>query len=149
MSCANVVLLQLYFPRGLRVLADGTGLVVTDMLNHRLCLFRLSGEFVTAMGSKDSICWPVDVLECWADGSFIAANRSSQNLSLVSRVGTLSGLYPELGTADRGVFDGPCSLAVLRNGGMAVMDKGHCHTFVGLTIRYDWIVQCVVASTRL
>jgi hypothetical protein len=43
---------QLNGPCGLRLLADGSGLVVADAFNNRLCVFSLSGDFVMAVGSK-------------------------------------------------------------------------------------------------
>jgi hypothetical protein len=41
---------QLNYPRGLRLMSDGSGLVVADSNNHRLCVFTLTGEFTRALG---------------------------------------------------------------------------------------------------
>jgi hypothetical protein len=68
---------QLNYPRGVRLLADGSGLVVADCFNDRLCVFTLSGEVMATVGSEEQgLNSPFDVLECASDGSFIVANGS-------------------------------------------------------------------------
>ncbi len=90
---------QLKYPHGLRLLADGSGVVVVDNNNHRLCVFTLSGEFVAAVGSEEQgLNWPYDVLECASDGSFIVANWGSHNLVKLSRDGAKVGVYGERGS---------------------------------------------------
>jgi DNA-binding beta-propeller fold protein YncE len=113
---------QLKWPRGLRLLADGSGLVVSDEGNHRLCVFRLSGEFVAAVGSRDQgLFCPCDVLECASDDSFIIANRGSNNLTKISSDGSNEGVYGKKGGGN-GEFKQLSALAPLPAGGLVVRD---------------------------
>jgi hypothetical protein len=112
---------QLYYPRGVRLLADGSGVVVADSENHRLCVFRLSGEFVAAVGSREQgLSGPFDVLECASDGSFIVANYGSPNLIKLSRDGSELEVY---GKGGDGEFTDPTALAALPDGGLVVRER--------------------------
>jgi hypothetical protein len=108
-------------PHGVRLLADGSGLVVADGLNYRLCVFRLSGEFVAAVGSREQgLYGPNDVLECTSDGSFIVANHWGHSLAKISRdvPGTVYGVRG----SGNGEFDHPTALAALPDGGLVVRE---------------------------
>ena len=85
---------QLHCPRGLRLLADGTGVVVADSWNNRLSVFSLVGEFVRVVGSKDQgLKLPRDVLECSSDGGFVVMNDSGRDIVKVSAVGEVLETY--------------------------------------------------------
>ncbi len=115
---------QLSYPCGVRLLADGSGVVVADKNNHRLCVFALSGEFVAAVGSSEQgLNYPIDVLECAPDGSFIVANFNGHNLVKLSRDGAKVGVYGKEGGGN-GEFNGPTALAALPDGGMVVQEYG-------------------------
>ena len=134
---------QLNYPRGVRLLADGSGLVVADENNHRLCVFTLSGEFVTAVGSREQgLYYPYDVLECASDGSFIVANTYADNLIKFSRDGAKVGVYGD------GEFGGPTALATLPDGGLVVRERcaERFQVFRGFELRKAWINVCVTLS---
>jgi hypothetical protein len=134
---------QLYSPRGVRLLADGSGIVVADTLNSRLCVFALSGEFVAAVGSKEQgVTRPFDVLECTSDGSFIVANVGGDcQMVKLSRAGIKLETFGDVG---RGFFL-PASLAALPGGGFVVRDleEEGFRVFRGLDLRKAWITACV------
>jgi hypothetical protein len=114
---------QLFYPCGVRLLADGSGVVVADCYNHRLCVFALRGEFVAAVGSEEQgLNNPYDVLECASDGSFIVANWLGNNLVKLSRDGANIGVYGKLGGGN-GEFNYPTALAALPDGGMVVREQ--------------------------
>jgi hypothetical protein len=138
---------QLYCPSGIKLLADGGGLIVADSCNHRLCLFRTSGEFVRAVGSKrQGLHCPYDVLECVSDGSLIVANTWDHQLLKLSSTGEVVGTY---GTAD-GEFDDPTTLAALPDGGLVVLETrgARAQVFRGFALRHAWISTCVLLATR-
>jgi hypothetical protein len=140
---------QLNDPRGVRLLANGRGLVVADG-GHRLCVFTLSGEFLEAVGSwEQGLCGPYDVLECASDGGFIVANRAAHNLIKLSRVGVKAGVYGKEGGGD-GEFNLPATLAALPDGGLVVRDwyGKRFQVFHGLELRKAWITVCVTLATR-
>jgi hypothetical protein len=88
-------------------------LLVADGENKRLCVFKLSGEFVAAVGSEEqSLNYPFDVLECASDGSFIVASTNGHNLIKLSRDGAKVGVYGEKGSGNlNGEFIDPTALA--------------------------------------
>jgi hypothetical protein len=143
---------QLQHPRGVRLLADGSGLVVADSWNHQLCVFTLSGGFVAAVGNKEQgMNSPLDVLECVSDGSFIVANYlgypgpGSRNLIKVGRDGVKVGMFGKNG-GDGELYQ-PTALAALPDGGLLVRGcnglsiiRDQCH-------RLQWIGLCVSAGS--
>ena len=139
---------QLDFPCGIRLLADGSGVVVADYWNHRLCVFALSGEFVAAAGSREQgLCLARDVLEDASDGSFIVANWGRDNLIKLSRDGVKLGVFGKGGVSN-GEFTVPTALAELPGGGVLIRPchgarcsvlRNHCH-------RLLWIAACVPAA---
>ncbi len=118
---------QLCEPCGIRLLADYSGLVVADSMNNRLCVFRLNGELVSTVGSREQgLTCPYDVLECNSDGSFIVANRGHTLVRVSGSGSTASALlrvavYGQYGEAD-GEFDGPSSLAALLDNMLVVRE---------------------------
>jgi DNA-binding beta-propeller fold protein YncE len=140
---------QLKHPRGVRLLADGSGLVVADYANHRLCVFTLSGEFVAAVGSREQgLHFPRDVLECVQDGSFIVANYGSDNLVKLSRDGAKVEVYGTYGIGD-GEFNGPTALAAFSSGAILVRhcDGSRCSVIRDQCHRLQWIGLCVSAGS--
>jgi tripartite motif-containing protein 71 len=136
---------QLDWPRGVRLLADGSGLVVADNNNHRLCVFTLSGEFVAEVGSREQgLNGPFDVLECASDGSFIVANRG-HDLVKLSRDGAKVEVYGKKGDGN-GEFTDPTALAALPDGGMVVREwhGARFQVFKGLVVRFEWITACAM-----
>ena len=134
---------QLYSPRGVRLLADGSGIVVADTLNSRLCVFALSGEFVAAVGNREQgVNRPFDVLECTSDGSFIVANVGGDyQMVKLSRAGIKLETFGDVGCG----FFFPATLAALPGGGFVVRDwDNECfQVFSGFELRKAWITVCV------
>jgi hypothetical protein len=141
---------QLDLPCGIRLLADGSGVVVADSWNHRLCVFTLSGGFVAAVGSEETgLYYPYDVLECaCADGSFIVASSGSNNVVKFRRDGSKAEAIVKSGGGNSDRFSNPTALAALTGGAVLVRDCGgarysiirdRCH-------RLEWIAACVSAA---
>ena len=76
---------QLNTPYGLRLLANGSGVVVADFNNHRLCVFALTGSFVRAVPAGK---YPSDVVECDGGAGFVVANLLDGTLSKVPAAAT-------------------------------------------------------------
>jgi hypothetical protein len=130
-----------------RLLADGSGVVVADHFNHRLCVFTLSGEFVAAVGSGEhGLHFPRDVLDCASDGSFIVANEGN-NLVKLSRHGVKLGVYGVTSSGD-GEFAHSPELAALPDGGMVIRDRNGARFSVlhNRRHRLEWIGACVSAA---
>jgi DNA-binding beta-propeller fold protein YncE len=133
---------QMILPRGVRLLADGSGMVVTDMNNHRLRVFALSGEFVAALGSwEQSLRYPFDVLECTLDGSFIVSNWGSGNLIKLSRDGENVCAYGKelVNVTHIGSLPDGGMVVVDRDGARCSIIRDHCH-------QLEWIGLCVSAT---
>jgi DNA-binding beta-propeller fold protein YncE len=142
---------QLNDPCGVRLLADGSEVVVVDKDNHRLCVFALSGEFAAAVGSREQgLSYPFDVLECTSDGSFIVANGLGHNLVKLSRDGSEFEAYHGNSGSGNGEFNGPTTLAALPGGGMVVLEskEARFRVFHGLELRKAWITMCVTLATH-
>jgi DNA-binding beta-propeller fold protein YncE len=140
---------QLLALRGVRLLADGSALVVADFANHRLCVFTLSGEFVAAVGSREqSLRLPHDVLERASDGTFIVANWGSDNLVKLSRDGFKAEAIVKSGGDNSVKFSNPTALAALRDGGFLVRGCNgvRCSIFRDKRHRLEWIGACVSAA---
>jgi DNA-binding beta-propeller fold protein YncE len=142
---------QLIWPTGVRLLPDGSGLVVADYSNHRLCVFTQSGEFVQTVGSQEKgVHYPYDVLECAsADGSFIVANFGSDNLVKLSRDGSKAEVIGMKGCGnDDFVFTNLSGMAALPGGAMLVRYCGgtRCSIFRDKRHRLEWIGVCVAGA---
>jgi hypothetical protein len=137
---------ELQCPRGLRLLCDGNELVVADSFNNRLCLFKLTGEFVsTVAGKDDGLAAPYDVIEYGADGGFITAINSRIDLVHVSRAGAVMDLFGSTVTSAI-QLDQPLALAALPDGGLVVRTRERLHVFNGLNVRLTWITACVTLA---
>jgi DNA-binding beta-propeller fold protein YncE len=134
-------------PRGIRLLAGGSGVVVVDCWNHRLCVFTLSGEFVAAVGSREQgLIFPFDVVEYPLDGSFIVTNFGCDDFVNMGRDGANVVVYGEKGEGD-GEFCDPTALAALPNDGYLAMDADNrrVQQIVHRRARLAWMRGC--AST--
>ena len=141
---------QLCTPRGLRLLVDGSGLVVADRDNHRLCVFGMGGEFVHTIGSqKQGLNLPMDVLECASGGGFAVANFWANNLLYVADTGVVEGTYSTGidGNDDYGTeFSYPSALAALPDDKLVIRDDDTIRIYRGRTLRHAWISVCVVIA---
>ncbi len=136
-------------PNGLRMLTDGSGLVVADGGNHRLCVFTLSGEVKRAVVSRVQGWFrPLDVLEDVSDGCFFVANAGSGSFVKINRHGFVVGGYC---TVDAGAV---ISLAALPDNGLVVLSSGIYRDGYMFNVwfdhrhRLDWIQVCVHAALR-
>ena len=105
---------QLNCPRGLRLMADGSG-VVADEFNNRLCVFSATGDFVRSLRTGK---WPRDVVEVDSDGgaSFVVANGGDNTLCIVSGASGAVTPFGGAGSGD-GRFNRPAALAMVPRAG--------------------------------
>ncbi len=141
---------QMLSLRGVRLLAGGSGLVLADCLNDRVCVFTLSGEVMATVGGQEpGLNRPCDVLECAVDGSFVVANnRDCFKLSRDGvKLGKL-GVFDKEGHPSALAASDPTTLAALPdgeilmrgwNGARLSILRDHCH-------RLQWIGACVSAA---
>ncbi len=134
---------QLNWPCGIRLLDDGSGVVVADHWNHRLCVFTLRGKFVEAVGSKEQgLNYPIDVLQRASDQAFLVANCGASILVEI-RHGTGGRVYCKGGV---GEFIALTALAALPNGGVLVPDTTQrLQQLLCYRIRLVWMSACVCA----
>ena len=120
---------QLDWPVGLRLLADGSGFVVADSNNNRLCVFSTTGVFVR---SVDTQVAPGSVVECDGGASFLFTCTSGDVVCKVgaggssgsgggggiSGGGSGGGGVASFGCKGSGVgqFSSPTALALARSG---------------------------------
>jgi hypothetical protein len=136
------------YPRGVRLLANGSEVVVADCDNHRLCVFTLSGEFVAAMGNREQgLNYPYNVLECAPDGSYIATNIDGNNLIKLSRDNAMAEVFGKYGDGD-GEFSASTALVALPNDGCLVVDYGNRRVqyFARLRARLSWMRACACST---
>ena len=134
---------RLRYPRGIRLLADGSGAVVVDFWNDRLCVFTVSGEFVTAVGSiAQGLHYPRDVLERVSDASFIVAN-SGCSLVRLSRDGVSVDVHGKHESGDGELYD-VTALTALPNDGYVVINANHWRVqqLADLRARLAWMRAC-------
>ena len=101
---------QLEAPCGLRFLDDGSGVVVADKNNHRLCIFSMAGAFVRSLPADR---YPRDVVECDSGDGFVVANWSDGRLSKVSAASGVVAQFGKRGSGN-GEFDDPVALATVQ-----------------------------------
>jgi hypothetical protein len=133
---------QLLYPRGVRLLTAGNGVVVADSHNHRLCVFALSGEFVAAVGSEEQgLSFPRDVLERVSDGSLIVASCS--NVVRLRRDGVKFKEFGKYGGGN-GRSINPIALAALPNDGCFVANSGNqpVQQLSDLQAKLTWMRAC-------
>ncbi len=130
---------HLEFPRGVRLLRDGSGVVVADTRHHRLCAFPL---LYGVPFPRIDITYPtpVDVIE-WDSGGFMAVtdNGVQDRRSSCGRRMERICYY---------ATDG-CALARLPDDGLVVRDFATRQTqvYVGLYLRRVWMIMCVSWGT--
>ena len=141
--CCTVVAMQLSMPRGLKLLRDGSGVVVSDRNNGRLAMFSLDGKVCTTL---DHVSGPYDVVEVDDDGSFIACSYDDGTLVRVSADGTAKDEYTLDGVSDddEAGMTSPCAIALLPGGGLVVRDgsghgREHLRVFKSLHLRMAWL----------
>jgi hypothetical protein len=85
---------QLMEPRGIRLLPDGSGLVVVDSGNSRLCVFSLVNDDVQVLDTSKKTQMAMedahDVIPT-EDGFFVVGKLNS--LVRLSRSGTVTSVY--------------------------------------------------------
>ena len=104
---------QLREPRGVRLLADGSGVIVADMSNNRLCVFTMTGVLVRSYAVP---CNPRDVIECEGGASFVVTKWEGNALAKVSADSGDVVNFGRTGTV-AGEFNYPAGLAVIADRG--------------------------------
>ncbi len=133
---------QLFSPRGVRLLADGSGVVIADYWSHRLCVFALSGEFVAAVGNRQQgLDYPRDVLGRVSGGSFVVSNSNRKFVEL-GRDGVKVKVFGRDG--GNGHFIDAQALAALPNDGYFVVDSGNgrLQHLACMRTRLAWMRAC-------
>jgi DNA-binding beta-propeller fold protein YncE len=125
---------ELKYPRGLRLLRDSNELVVADTDNSRLCLFTVTGEFVSTITSKHrGLANPLGVIEYGAGGGFIAASQLRMSLTHVSRAGAVVDVFDRTVASAIQLSD-PRALAALPEGGLVVRSYERLRVFNGRNV---------------
>ena len=96
-------------PLGLRLLADGSGIVVADRDNDRLCMYSTAGVFTRAIAAGKK---PRDVVQCDGGSSFIVCSASDCTLSKVLATTGVIQSFGSKGTGN-GQFEIPTALAAV------------------------------------
>jgi DNA-binding beta-propeller fold protein YncE len=141
---------HLSWPCGVRLLANGSGVVVAEYGNHRLCVFTQGGEFVAAVGNrKQGLHYPFDVLICATDDSFIATSWGP-SLVKMGWDGVNVGVYDRHGNGD-GTLIYPTALAALPNDGCLVVDAGNprVQQLVSRHAKLAWMRACVSCIVQM
>ena len=115
----------LYRAYGVRLLSDGSGVVVADQDNYRLSIFSMAGAFVRSF----SLEGPYDVVECDGGASFIV---TSWMTNAVSKVSVATGAVVPVGSSGSGdgQWAGPAGLTLVgpvgdRGSELVVVDFGN------------------------
>lgn len=153
---------QLFFPTGVCLLADGTGVVIADRNNHRLCVFTVSGKYLYTVGSDmHGLDFPDQMVECPSDDSFVVWNSGREWLeynhrgfSIVHRDGRVKNIvdtginhdnreYPILASL-------PAGGIVVRNYSRDEFDVPRVAVFHRpLQLRFEWLRVCFTHARRL
>ena len=117
---------QLHTPLGLRLLADGSGVVVADSGNGRVVVYSLAGAVVRTVG----VSGPHDVVEAGSGSSLIVCNSDA---GTVSKVSVGSGEVLSFGSKGGapGQFNVPVALGVVMGAGdsamtLVVLEEANC-----------------------
>ena len=113
---------QLYWPRGLRLLADGSGLVVADFWNRRLCIFSATGAFMRSLPTGG---YPYDVVEADGGASFIVAGDH-----MLCKMPAAGGAVTTFGGDSEGSGNGQIKLPVA----LAMVPRGGSHRDGGVEL---------------
>jgi hypothetical protein len=125
-----------------KLLANGRELVVIDKGNHRLCVFTVGGEFVSAIGSEeDGLHSPKRVLEYVSDGGgFIVSSwEARRDVVKFNRAGAKVGESAGSGTSVK-----------LRDGGVAIKvgNDRVLKVFNCRDLRREWVTACATLAVR-
>ena len=137
---------QLLYPRGVRLLANNSGVAVADCSNNRLCVFTLHGEFVAAMGSTEpGLNHPSDVLERASDASYVVADRGRCSLFFKTEIRKESGVTAKLycrRVSGQGKINNLNTLAKLPNDGCVALGVERIYQLAHLQARLAWMCGC-------
>ncbi len=139
---------KLEWPRGIRLLGDGSGLVVADGNSDRLSVFGLSGRFVKAFVD---ICAPRDVLECPLEKTYLST--ATAGIVTISQDGKVIGAADiACNSVEEGLLF-PDGLAAIPGQGYAVSLVAGRQARFGIVrdhlCRLQWLGICVVAALSL
>jgi hypothetical protein len=138
---------RLRCPSGLLLLPDGSGIVVADQMNDRLCLFRLSGELVAVTNCCYDLRRVADMVACPGRGTFMLTDRwSSKVVQVHLDCTTSTGIftkYANLAIHGDALYD-PCALAGVPNDTWLVLDASNQHVrlLTDHRARLAWIRAC-------
>jgi hypothetical protein len=139
---------RLKCPLGVRLLATGNEVLIADCSNHRLCVFRLSGEFVAAVGcSSGGLRSPCAVVQCVADDGYLVANTYGDDVLIkLSTRGVTTNVYhtEEARNCDDNKYNGIKALVALPNNGYLVLDmcKDRVQQLMDCRARLAWMRAC-------
>jgi hypothetical protein len=137
---------KLDFAGGVRLLADGSGIVVSHQSDHCLCVFTLTGDFVRTIGSRNQgLYHPLYMIECSSDNSFFVVNDASDCVTKLSRDGPEFQMFDHM---DYDFYISPAALQLLPDSRMIVIDAcdNVMHVFRGFELRKTWVTVCVLVT---
>ena len=138
-------------PRGVKLLADGSGVAVADYNNHRVVLLSLAGNVLSdsplVVQSHADLKFPIGIVQCAAPEGDVAVMVScrgdASGWTRLMKIGLRSGMLESVDYAgtEGGLFDGVYDIATLPAGGLIALDPGACcsHVFTSLALRMEWI----------
>ena len=156
----------LSFPCGIKLTADGSGVVVVDFYNHHVVLLSLYdnvlGSEPLAVLSHAELKYPVGIVQCTApDGDvavLVTCHGSARDLTRLMKISFRSGVLESVdkpGNGD-GEFESVDDIATLPGGGLVALDFGaSCfRVFTSAALRMCWVRlavsrQGVDATVRL
>jgi hypothetical protein len=139
---------QLGCPNGLRFTADGAEVVVADLANNRLCLFRVEdGSFVRHVIAP-GLRHPSDVEEC-VGGWLVVCRGSPKSIEFVSVEEGLPAVLDRARlTIGGGGFSKPVNIVAMPGLGLAVRDGGDGGRVLFLATK-DIIAMEIMSPHRL
>ena len=138
-------------PSGIKLLADGSGVVVADYGNHRVVLLSLAGNLVDTaplvVQSYADLRFPVGLVQCVASDGDVAvvvackgaANRCTRLTKVSFHHGVLESV--DMPGSTEGLFCRLADIATLPGGGLVALDNvaRHFQVFTSLTLSMGWI----------
>ena len=138
-----------FVPRGIKLLADGSGIVVADSSSHRVMLLSLAGN-VLGVQSHASLKDPNGIVQCAAPDGDVAVLVScpvvASTYTRLMKISFRSGVLDSVDMLSSCVYD----MATLPGGGLVALNyAARCfHVFTSVALRMNWVSLAVIWQRR-